>query len=66
MAPELFAYKFFDTTEGERKLFGIVNAADMIEDRLRNIPPTQCVAAWAQNGRQPNYIRPTSKAKISE
>ena len=31
MAPELFAYKFFDTTEGERKLFGIVNAADMIE-----------------------------------
>ncbi len=31
MAPELFAYKFFDTTEGERKLFGIVNAADMVE-----------------------------------
>jgi hypothetical protein len=31
MAPEIFAYKFFDITEGERKLFGIVNATDMIE-----------------------------------
>jgi hypothetical protein len=29
-AHELFTYKFFDTTGGERKLFGIVHAADMI------------------------------------
>ncbi|MGX9431958.1 MULTISPECIES: hypothetical protein [Bradyrhizobium] len=31
MAPELFTYKFFDTTEGERELVGLVNAADMGE-----------------------------------
>jgi hypothetical protein len=31
MAPELFSYKLFDSTGGERQLFGIVNAADMCE-----------------------------------
>ena len=31
MASERFTYKLFDTTEGERELFGIVNAADMRE-----------------------------------
>lgn len=31
MSPELFTYKCFDTTEGVRELFGIVNAADMGE-----------------------------------
>jgi hypothetical protein len=31
MAPKRFTYKFFDTTEGERQLLGIVDAADMGE-----------------------------------
>ena len=31
MTPEQFTYKFFDSTGGQRELFGIVNAADMGE-----------------------------------
>ncbi|MGY3608346.1 MULTISPECIES: hypothetical protein [unclassified Bradyrhizobium] len=31
MAPGLFTYKLFDTSEGERALFGIVNAAHIGE-----------------------------------
>jgi hypothetical protein len=37
MVPELFTYKFFDTTEGERELVGNVNAADMGEALLKAV-----------------------------
>jgi hypothetical protein len=37
MAPDLFTYKFFDTTEGERELVGTVNAADIGEALLKAV-----------------------------